>query len=554
MAASQAERTRLIEAHRRAQLGVRARFAAGFLDTWRVLDPFRIADTAPRWLRAAVPLVQTHRAESARLSARYFGEYRRLSVPPNSGSAPVPAPVPADPEAVRTSLLVTGPATIRRLSRDGRPVAEAARAASVRALGAASRHVLDGGRDLVHNAVKRDRLALGWARVSDGSPCAFCAMLLSRGPVYKTEYAAKYGDDGEDYHDGCACQPVAVYSRSDPWPGNGRLYEQIWKDHAHGDRDPLNAFRRALNAQRQTPNSTEPAPEPAAQAPEPAEQLLDGTDPEPDQTPGEPDADDPGTAQLDDDALAALSDEDLADEFGRWSATPDPDEAYLERLLGEMDRREADPEPEPGPLDGIALDRLLDSELFDLYGEHSGNPGAVERIGAELARRDADREAANPWEDYDTGDPEQVLDALLARGWDYREAYAEAYQLDPADLDRQERNAAVDAQRIAGETREQTVRRLYDEWVALQYVEAENFTRGHLLSRAGEAANVDPLSLFSGTTARARKYASEDLLRFWAEVSQRQTYTEFKAALLNRDADVAAARVTRGQSNGRDFL
>ncbi|GIG63635.1 hypothetical protein Lfu02_80070 [Longispora fulva] len=543
MAARLADRTALTEQHRRAQLGVRARFAAEFLDLWPVLDPFRIAATAPRWLRLAVPLVHTHRARSAELSTRYVGEYRRLALPRALGPAPVPAPVPVSSDAVRTSLLVTGPATIRRRTRDGLTVAEAARVASVRAVGAASRHVLDGGRDLVRETVKADRLALGWARVSDGSPCAFCAMLLSRGPVYKSAHGATVAEDGEAYHDGCACQVVPVYSLDDPWPGNGREYEKLWQDVAAGSRDPLNAFRQALK-DRNT----------AGPAPEPGEQLVDATAPEPDREPADTEPDAPATGQLDDAALTELDDDALADEFARWSSTAEPDEAYLERVLTEMDRREADPEPDPDPLDGVPLDELLDSELVDLYDEHAGNPAVVARIEAELAHRDADREAGDPWLDYDHHDPEQHLDALLAKGWDYKDAYAEAYNLDPADLDRQERAAAVDAQRITGETREQTVRRLYDEWVALQYIEAENHTRGHLLSRAGEAAGIDPLSLFSGTTARARKYASEDLQRFWAEQAPRQTLTEFRAALLNRDADVVAAARTRMQGNGRDFL
>ncbi|MEV6526881.1 hypothetical protein AB0M43_33615 [Longispora sp. NPDC051575] len=554
MAATLADRAALTERHRLAQLGVRARFTSAFLDTWPVLDARQVAATAPRWLRLTVPLVAEHRHQSATVAADYYHRLRAASLPTGAAPGPVAQPVDPDLDAVRTSLLVTGPATIRRLSRDGRPVDEAARIASVRATGAASRHVLDGGRDLIHTAVAADPVALAWARVSDGSPCAFCAMLLSRGPVYKTKRAATLaveGDrEGKEYHDGCACQPVPIYSLDEPWPGNGRQFEQLWKDVAAGSSDPLNAFRQAIKEQR----AAAPA-DPVAQ-PAPAEPNLAADAPQPDRAPDDLFDEPAAPAPMSDEQLAHLDDEQLAEEFSRATNTATPDEAYLEQILSEMDRREGigDQAVEQlDPLDGVALDELLDGELFDLYDEHAGNLDVVGRIGDELARRDADAQAADPWLDYDHHDPEQHLDALLARGWDYREAYAEAYNLDPAELDRQERAAAVDAQRITGETREQTVRRLYDEWLGVQYLAAEDFARGHLLSKEGPAAAVDPLSLFSGTSARARKYASEDLKRFWDEQSPRQTFTEFKAALLNRDADVAAAAKTRAQGNGRDF-
>lgn len=53
-------------------------------------------------------------------------------------------------------------------------------------------------------------MVLGWARVLVGEDnCAFCAMLASRGPVYKREIVVK-SKDGRRYHRHCDQKMVAV--------------------------------------------------------------------------------------------------------------------------------------------------------------------------------------------------------------------------------------------------------------------------------------------------------------------------------------------------------
>lgn len=61
----------------------------------------------------------------------------------------------------------------------------------------------------------RDRRVIGYARISrTGTPCAFCAMLISRGPVYKTASTA-IKSDGDDYHPNCQCYAMPVMSTAD---------------------------------------------------------------------------------------------------------------------------------------------------------------------------------------------------------------------------------------------------------------------------------------------------------------------------------------------------
>lgn len=57
----------------------------------------------------------------------------------------------------------------------------------------------------------------------------------------------------------------------------------------------------------------------------------------------------------------------------------------------------------------------------------------------------------------------------------------------------------------------------YRAYLENEWVKAEEETRGHMLNRAGQRADVDPRTLWSGSDARRAKYASEDLRRYWDE-------------------------------------
>jgi hypothetical protein len=215
----------------------------------------------------------------------------------------------------------------------------------------------------------------------------------------------------------------------------------------------------------------------------------------------------------------------------------------------------------PANLDGVNLEGLDDGQLFDLFHDLSTRdntpPEVFDRLAAEMDRRDpgGTPSGPDPYEGIDPGNltPEQKrVDRLLDRGYDYAEAYAEVYGGDPEAM-RREASSSATIDRRAGETLAQAARRSYDELTHVRYLQAEQDVRGHLLSREGKAAGIDPVSLFSGNSARARKYASEDLQRWWAEHG-RMTFTEFKAQTLARGADVRASESTRLQGNSRDFV
>jgi len=68
----------------------------------------------------------------------------------------------------------------------------------------------------------------------------------------------------------------------------------------------------------------------------------------------------------------------------------------------------------------------------------------------------------------------------------------------------------------------------------------------------GPGAGIDVRELWGGTAARARRYASEELKRWWTQ-HPRKTYTQFRAELLGRETDRQTAARSAGQGNDRDF-
>lgn len=100
--------------------------------------------------------------------------------------------------------------------------------------------VLDGGRMTVIDTVQTDGRATGWYRVSDGDPCAFCALLVARGVSYKTETTASFN---AHWKCGCSAEPSYTNDRFRD-DASKELYD-FYRKSTRGHADKLNAFRRA---------------------------------------------------------------------------------------------------------------------------------------------------------------------------------------------------------------------------------------------------------------------------------------------------------------------
>ena len=310
MASLAQQQRQMVEQQRRTQVGVQAGFLAEFLAAWGLLRTDDLDASTPNWLRIVLRLIRLFRQESANRALDHYRDLRRLSAPDTEFAEPevafdlgslvepgdrirrptgpsVPARVERElrtierqarltihwdraDRAALSALQVTGPINIKERIKRGEAPEKAARNALVEASGAASRQVLNGGRSTSLALVQTDRAALGWVRITDGNPCAFCAMLASRGvtwgPYAKSsfqkanekfsgkEFDAQYDGDPRiigrgqvKVHDHCACGIALIFRRDDPLLDQGKQYRQLWDRYIknqYSGRDAINAWRR----------------------------------------------------------------------------------------------------------------------------------------------------------------------------------------------------------------------------------------------------------------------------------------------------------------------
>jgi hypothetical protein len=133
---------------------------------------------------------------------------------------------------------------------------EARREAGARQAAAAERIAMNGGRSAVWNHMQRDKRAIGYIRLSrTGTPCGWCAMLISRGPVYRSQSSAEFAD-GDKYHDNCHCYAEPVFTR-EQYNGSAtyelnRRYEELWPKVTRGlsGKAAVSAWRRFIRQEQ----------------------------------------------------------------------------------------------------------------------------------------------------------------------------------------------------------------------------------------------------------------------------------------------------------------
>ncbi|MFC6090867.1 hypothetical protein [Saccharothrix lopnurensis] len=491
----------LTDQQRRDQLAIRARMLADIIELWQLLDPEQPAETTASWLGQAVPAVLRYRSESARSAATYYDAFRHAETGARDFRAKPAEDTAATRARLTASLLVTGPTEIRKRVAAGQEPHEAARAALVMVSGATGRHTLDGGRDTVVAAAKTDRRAIGYARVTGDDPCWFCAMLASRGPDYKTAASAGAGRNrsrsGEEFagsgsarfHDHCACSIEPVFRRDAAWPGSGREFEQLWKDSTKGKAGvaAVSAFRAAIAERSRTMREQDETPEPA----QPPTVVVDEVVDEPS-----------GPVPVAVDDLSTLSEAALENAFA--DATEAEDAEQLDAVLAEMNRRHVDGDPGEQP---------VDDEGQEPEEEPAPDPGT-----------EVDPEQAAQWERYEQ---------LVSEGYSDEEAFAEAFNRDAEQLRRDEVIAKLRAEGYQGRNLEALTRAAWRDEVYRRYLEAEQDTRGHMLTRQAQSRGVDPLSLFTGPAHVARANASDELKEWW-DGNGRPTYEQWVDMLLGK--------------------
>src|SRR5665647_575438 len=230
-----AEGKLLTDLHRRQQLALRASVVRDVMKLWPMWRP-RDAGSYVSFEAAMVLLVESRSRQSAALAARYYELFRAADAPGTRILRTVALAAPRATAEIRAAVSVTARAGVYTALGAGQTFEQAMANGLVRVSGAVSREVLNGGRDTILGEVQRDTKTQGWARVTGGNPCAFCAMLASRGPAYREESVDFQA------HDHCDCGAEPVYMGSE-WPGRGREFQKIWKEEGGS----LNTFRQALS-------------------------------------------------------------------------------------------------------------------------------------------------------------------------------------------------------------------------------------------------------------------------------------------------------------------
>lgn len=249
-------------AYRLQMLAIKARAVKALMTIWPDLDWVQFEKVWPAWVSYAYRICAENRRGAALLTASYLTVHRLAEGVPGE-VVPVLADA-LDQAMFETSLNATArkalmdaaykastiddPALRRQVLREAR------RSAIDQAAGAFARHALNGGRETTEQTMRRDSRVQGWARVTDGDPCYFCAMLAGRGPVYRSKAAAI---GASRYHDMCGCTAELVYDRHTyRQTGNADEYARLWSEVAAGltgSRDgryrgnyALQAFRKAF--------------------------------------------------------------------------------------------------------------------------------------------------------------------------------------------------------------------------------------------------------------------------------------------------------------------
>ncbi|WP_411141380.1 phage minor capsid protein [Streptomyces sp. x-80] len=233
------------------------------------------------------------------------------------------------------------------------------------------------------------------------------------------------------------------------------------------------------------------------------------------------------------------------------------DEHDRGRIAAEADRRDLMARAFPGGRLAANLAGLTDDALGAAI--RHAQPSEVARIAAEFDRRYPPRPAPAA-DGAQTVEGQvadhQALDSALAPvpdpddwGWLANDAGDRFTGMTATDRWVAERTEEAAAGRGAY-TRAQ-VREMYREHVYAQWQSAEDACRGVLLSREAAAADIDPISLFTGPAHVAYARASEELKRWWAD-HPRTTLAEYTEQLTGqRNAAADTARKARSDRDNR---
>lgn len=250
----------LVWQHQQDQENLASKTAYGLAALWPILRFAKLDETTATWLRAVTLQIETSFRASEKLSYQMASGVQLSWIPT---ADPVPFAEAAFPLLdVRTSMQVTGPIGVKRAMPA--PETDVMAAGKVNSTGAGVKQAGNGGRGQVIDfaqrtaalqntrsaSQKQSGTTVGYARVTDGNPCSFCALLASQGAIYLSEDAfstsnnkirdakgtarqerrAFVGDGIAKVHDHCKCTMRPVFSVSDKYDARARFFLDQWNN------------------------------------------------------------------------------------------------------------------------------------------------------------------------------------------------------------------------------------------------------------------------------------------------------------------------------------
>lgn len=219
------EGAKITDTHRRRQVALAVTADSQMRRLWdSTLDMRDLDRTQPIWKKAMIGLLEQWWKVSADTAAQYLPRFRQAEIGDGSIEVGVPR---FDRAKAGRRLEWGGMVNVLWHIAMGQTREAAYAAARELFIGMFHESVLTGGRLTLQQWAAKDSRAIGWRRVSDGHPCAFCAMLVGRGPVYTSEQKAlRRQSDGQKFHPHCGCTIELVYGGD--WRPDRR--EQQWVD------------------------------------------------------------------------------------------------------------------------------------------------------------------------------------------------------------------------------------------------------------------------------------------------------------------------------------
>jgi hypothetical protein len=215
-----------------AQAGLAVALGYGVDAAWKRLDPSNLKTSLPEFRQLMAALIHRYGLASATMAVQ---QYRRDRAAAGITKPFIVRPVaPAPLEQVGKSL---DWATQGLWAKEPNLIA-----VRTTVQGVAEKLTLQPGRDTIIGAVRADTEAKAWARVPEPGACSFCALLATRGAVYKKDTA------GFKAHDHCKCHVEPVFGKYEP-TAEIRQWEADYAAATKGVRGSKNlqiAWRRAF--------------------------------------------------------------------------------------------------------------------------------------------------------------------------------------------------------------------------------------------------------------------------------------------------------------------